>query len=125
VPTWICAERAQRDYVLDNIGELVVKPIDGHGGAGVVIGPEAPERWRSGVASRANRSATSPKSDRVSTPTFDGEGFHHVDLPAFVHLRPGRRYGDGTRHAGRAERWQHADPHRELILGRRQQDTGS
>ena len=26
VPTWICAERAQRDYVLDNIAELVVKP---------------------------------------------------------------------------------------------------
>jgi uncharacterized circularly permuted ATP-grasp superfamily protein len=41
VPTWICAERAQRDYVLDHLDELVVKPIDGLGGSGVLIGPEA------------------------------------------------------------------------------------
>jgi carboxylate-amine ligase len=43
VPTWICAERDQRDYVLDNIAELVVKPIDGFGGIGVLIGAEATE----------------------------------------------------------------------------------
>ena len=41
VPTWICAERAQRDYVLDNLADLVVKPIDGFGGNGVIIGPDA------------------------------------------------------------------------------------
>lgn len=29
VPTWICAERGQRDHVLNHLGELVVKPIDG------------------------------------------------------------------------------------------------
>ena len=32
VPTWICAEREQRDFVLANLAELVVKPIDGFGG---------------------------------------------------------------------------------------------
>ena len=41
VPTWICAERDQRDYVLDNLSALVTKPIDGLGGSGVVIGPDA------------------------------------------------------------------------------------
>ena len=41
MPTWICAERAQRDYVLDHLSELVVKPVDGLHGRGVLIGPEA------------------------------------------------------------------------------------
>jgi carboxylate-amine ligase len=96
VPTWICAERAQRDYVLDNIAELVVKPIDGHGGAGVVIGPEASAEV---LEARRRRLLTQPEryiaqeTVALSThPTFDGEGMypHHVDLRAFVHLRPGR-----------------------------------
>ena len=95
VPTWICAERAQRDYVLDNLADLVVKPIDGHGGIGVVIGPEA-----SGEALEVRRRELQNQPERfiaqetvaLSThPTFDGEGMypHHVDLRAFVHLRPG------------------------------------
>jgi carboxylate-amine ligase len=95
VPTWICAERAQRDYVLDNLADLVVKPIDGHGGTGVVIGPEA-----SGEALEVRRRELQNQPERyiaqetvaLSThPTFDGEGMypHHVDLRAFVHLRPG------------------------------------
>ena len=37
VPTWLCAEREQRDFVLANLGDLVVKPIDGLGGSGVLI----------------------------------------------------------------------------------------
>ena len=75
----------------------MVKPVDGFGGAGVVIGPEAttealevrrrelqtqPERW---IAQETVALSTHP--------TFDGEGMypHHVDLRAFVHLRPGPR----------------------------------
>jgi carboxylate-amine ligase len=95
VPTWICAERGQRDYVLDNIAELVVKPIDGFGGIGVVIGPEA---TREELDARRRQLKTQPERYiaqeviALSThPTFDGEGMypHHVDLRTFVHLRPG------------------------------------
>jgi carboxylate-amine ligase len=95
VPTWICAERGQRDYVLDNIAELVVKPIDGFGGIGVVIGPEATQEE---LDARRRQLKTQPERYiaqeviALSThPTFDGEGMypHHVDLRAFVHLRPG------------------------------------
>jgi glutamate---cysteine ligase / carboxylate-amine ligase len=93
VPTWICAERAQRDYVLDHLGELVVKPIDGFGGSGVLIGPEATD-----AALEARRRELLIQPERfiaqdlvaLSThPTFDGDGMypHHVDLRAFVHLR--------------------------------------
>jgi carboxylate-amine ligase len=95
VPTWICAERSQRDYVLDNIAELVVKPIDGHGGTGVVIGPEAAadalEVRRRELQTQPERYIAQQAIALSTHPTFDGEGMypHHVDLRAFVHLRPG------------------------------------
>ena len=99
VPTWVCADRAQRDYVLAHLAELVVKPIDGLGGGGVLIGPDA-----SDAALQARRRELLTQPERfiaqelvaLSThPTFDGEGLypHHVDLRAFVHLRAD---GDGS-----------------------------
>jgi carboxylate-amine ligase len=95
VSTWVCAERDQRDYVLAHLAELVVKPIDGLGGSGVVIGPEAGEaeleKRRRELTLQPER-FIAQKMVKLSThPTFDGEGMypHHVDLRAFVHLRPG------------------------------------
>jgi carboxylate-amine ligase len=41
VPTYLCRDPAQRIQVLDRLGELVAKPVDGYGGRGVVIGPDA------------------------------------------------------------------------------------
>jgi glutamate---cysteine ligase / carboxylate-amine ligase len=95
VPTWICAERDERDFVLANLGDLVVKPIDGLGGSGVLIGPEASE---AALDARRRELETQPErfiaqeAVNLSThPTFDGDGLypHHVDLRAFVHLRAG------------------------------------
>ena len=68
VPTWVCAEREQRDYVLDNIGGLVTKPIDGLGGSGVVIGPEASNEMldaRRARTARAARALHCAGSDRA------------------------------------------------------------
>lgn len=96
VPTWICAERAQRDYALENIADLVTKPIDGFGGSGVVIGPEAGadvlEARRRELQAQPERYIAQEAIALSTHPTFDGEGMypHHVDLRAFVHLRPGR-----------------------------------
>lgn len=95
VPTWICAERAQRDYALENLADLVVKPIDGFGGSGVVIGPEAGadvlEVRRRELQTQPERYIAQEAIALSTHPTFDGEGMypHHVDLRAFVHLRPG------------------------------------
>jgi carboxylate-amine ligase len=95
VPTWICAERNQRDYVLDNLADMVVKPIDGFGGAGVMIGPEASDRAldarRRELLSQPERYIAQDVVALSTHPTFDGEGMypHHVDLRTFVHLRPG------------------------------------
>ncbi len=41
VPTHDLADPAARDEVLDRLGELVLKPRDGHGGTGVTFGPSA------------------------------------------------------------------------------------
>ena len=93
IPTWICAERDQRDFVLANLADMVVKPIDGLGGSGVLIGPEASD---TALAARRRELFTQPERFiaqelvALSThPTFDGDGIypHHVDLRAFVHLR--------------------------------------
>ncbi|CAB4900213.1 unannotated protein [freshwater metagenome] len=39
VPTWVLADEADYAAVRDRLGELVVKPVDGYGGQGVVFGP--------------------------------------------------------------------------------------
>ncbi len=93
VPTWICAERAQRDYVLEHLGELVVKPIDGLGGSGVLVGPEstdaALEARRRDLLIQPERFIAQELVALSTHPTFDGDGIYpqHVDLRAFVHLR--------------------------------------
>ncbi|WP_206428476.1 carboxylate--amine ligase/circularly permuted type 2 ATP-grasp protein [Mycolicibacterium stellerae] len=95
VPTFICAEREQRDHVLDNLAALVTKPIDGLGGGGVVIGPEATmellDARRRELQAQPERYIAQEVIALSTHPTFDGEGMypHHVDLRAFVHLRAG------------------------------------
>lgn len=41
VTTYPCVDPDRRAEVLDRIGELVLKPVDGYGGQGIVIGPHA------------------------------------------------------------------------------------
>ena len=41
VDTWRLEEDEAREEVLDRLAELVVKPVDGSGGKGIVIGPRA------------------------------------------------------------------------------------
>ncbi len=101
VPTWRCADRAERDFVLGHLDELVVKPIDGFGGMGVVIGPEATDEQlanrRRELISQPERFIAQPTVALSTHPTFDGDGMypHHVDLRAFVHLRA-RDAGDSA-----------------------------
>lgn len=93
VPTYLCSVREQRDMVLDRLSELVVKPIDGYGGAGITVGPECTEAE---LDDRRRELQTHPDQFiaqevvRLSTlPTFDGHGIQrrHVDLRMFSHLR--------------------------------------
>ncbi|MEE2035270.1 glutamate--cysteine ligase [Rhodococcus chondri] len=93
VPTWVCADRAQRDTVLDRLHELVVKPTDGFGGGEITIGPEASEaelaKRSFELNFRPERFVAQEVVPLSTHPTFDGTGLypHHIDLRAFVHLR--------------------------------------
>ena len=40
VPTWLLADEADHAAVRDRLHELVIKPVDGYGGQGVVFGPQ-------------------------------------------------------------------------------------
>ena len=41
VPTYPCVDPERRAEVLDRLDELVLKPVNGYGGKGIVIGPHA------------------------------------------------------------------------------------
>jgi carboxylate-amine ligase len=92
VPTYRCADATESEAVLDRLDELVTKPVGGHGGSGVLIGPEAgPEE----LAQRRREIGENPAAwvaQEVVTlstlPTYI-EGRmepRHVDLRAFVYL---------------------------------------
>jgi carboxylate-amine ligase len=93
VPTYRTSDDTEARIVLDRIGELVTKPVDGHGGIGVLIGPEASAAE---VAARRSEIAANPSgwvAQEVvalsSHPTLAGSRLQprHVDLRAFVYLR--------------------------------------
>ncbi|MDD7942088.1 glutamate--cysteine ligase [Actinomycetospora lutea] len=94
VPTWSCADPDQRDHVLAHLDELVLKPVDGYGGQGIVVGPhaDAAELEAAAAAVRADpASFVAQETIRISThPTFTGTALEPrvVDLRAFVVLAP-------------------------------------
>jgi carboxylate-amine ligase len=92
VPTYRTSNPTERLSVLDRVGELVTKPVDGHGGLGVLIGPSAPAAE---VALRRLEIAADPDGwvgqevvTLSSHPTLVGSRLEprHVDLRAFVYL---------------------------------------
>lgn len=99
VPTYPCVDPDRRAEVLDRLGELVLKPVDGYGGQGIVIGPHA---TRAELAELAEAVRADPAGwvaqDLVHLSTHpthvDGRlEPRAVDLRAFV-LQS--RRGDGT-----------------------------
>ncbi|MET8158123.1 carboxylate--amine ligase/circularly permuted type 2 ATP-grasp protein [Sphaerisporangium sp. NPDC005289] len=92
VPTYLCRETEDREQVLDRLPELVVKPVDGYGGQGVIIGEHASarelEQVRERILAEPERWVAQETIALSTHPTFDGERMrpHAVDLRAFVFL---------------------------------------
>lgn len=90
VDTWRCGEPAHREEVLDRLDELVLKPVDGSGGKGIVIGPRASraelDELRAKVLEDPRSWIAQPVVQLSTVPTFvDGElGPRHVDLRPFA-----------------------------------------
>lgn len=90
VPTYVCWNDGQRQYVLENLDKLVVKAVNESGGYGMLIGPHASQRERNAFAEKIE---ARPR-DYIAQPTlalsrvpvlvddhFEGR---HVDLRPYV-----------------------------------------
>jgi carboxylate-amine ligase len=92
VPTYPCADPHHLAEVLNRLDELVLKPVDGYGGHGVVIGPEASSAELAELATtvQAHPEAwVAQELVSLSThPTFTGTRLEPraIDLRAFVLL---------------------------------------
>ena len=94
VPTLLCSNEKQREEVLDRLGELVVKPIDGYGGADITVGPECSadelEQRRREIRETPERFIAQDIVPLSTLPRLvDGEFVpSHVDLRVFVLQKP-------------------------------------
>ncbi|HEX4252410.1 MAG TPA: carboxylate--amine ligase/circularly permuted type 2 ATP-grasp protein, partial [Pseudonocardia sp.] len=90
VPTYHCADADLRAEVLGRLDELVLKPVDGYGGVGIVIGPHADAAELATVAGHIRAEPdrwVAQELVQLSThPTFAGDRIEPraVDLRAFV-----------------------------------------
>ena len=90
VDTYRLEEDEARAWVLAHLDELVVKPVDGSGGKGLVIGPQATaaelEELRAKVLADPRGWIAQPVLQLSTVPTFaDGEfSPRHVDLRPFA-----------------------------------------
>jgi uncharacterized circularly permuted ATP-grasp superfamily protein len=90
VDTFDLRDPDQRAHVLDRLDELVVKPVDGSGGYGIVIGPSASdeqiERLRRQVLENPRGWIAQEVVQLSTSPTHTGDGFapRHVDLRPFA-----------------------------------------
>jgi len=90
VPSYLCMYDDQREYVLNNLDKLVVKPANESGGYGMLIGPRATPEERAQFAEliRANprNYMAQPTLDISTAPTLvDGQlAPRHLDLRPFV-----------------------------------------
>ncbi|WP_444454954.1 circularly permuted type 2 ATP-grasp protein [Rhodobacter capsulatus] len=86
VPTWQCAKPDDCKYVLENLGELVVKEVHGSGGYGMLVGPKSTkeqiEMFRAKIEAHPENYIAQPTLALSATPTFVEEGIapRHVDL---------------------------------------------
>jgi uncharacterized circularly permuted ATP-grasp superfamily protein len=98
VPSWLCMVDKDRDHVLKNIHQLVVKPANESGGYGMLIGPRAtPEehdRFRELIKANPRNYMAQPTLSLSTAPTLMTDGTvepRHLDLRPFILSR-----GDST-----------------------------
>ncbi|MEL6179537.1 MAG: circularly permuted type 2 ATP-grasp protein, partial [Myxococcota bacterium] len=90
VPTWVCDREADRTYVLEHLGELVVKAVDASGGYGMLMGPQASRAELDTFAERIRANPrgyiAQPRIELSTSPTWVGDRVapRRVDLRPFV-----------------------------------------
>jgi uncharacterized circularly permuted ATP-grasp superfamily protein len=90
VPSYLCVNKPERDYVLDNLDKLVVKPANESGGYGMLIGPKATVKEREQFANLIRRNPRNymaqPLLALSTAPTLVDHNAEprHLDLRPFI-----------------------------------------
>lgn len=90
VPTYLCWEPHQQDYVLQNLDKLVVKSANESGGYGMLVGPHATpeqrEQFRDRIIATPRNYIAQPTLCLSRVPTITPDGFEgcHVDLRPYI-----------------------------------------
>ncbi len=90
VKTYACRNPEDKAYVLENLAELVVKPVGESGGYGIVVGPKATKKELAEIKTLIERNpknyVAQPMIGLSVSPTLTDEGVapRHVDLRPFV-----------------------------------------
>lgn len=94
VPTYLCDNQKDRQYVLENIHELVVKETNAAGGYGMLIGPKATKaehnKFKKLIKANPRNYIAQPTLSLSTVPTLNEKGI----APRHVDLRPYILYGD-------------------------------
>lgn len=132
VPTYICDDEKQREHVLANLKDLVVKPTNESGGYGIVLGPHATDEELADAAERIRNNPrehiAQPMLELSTSPTLTDGGLEprHIDLRPFVlagrevyvmpggltrvALRPGSMIVNSSQGGGSKDTWVICDP---------------
>ncbi|HDZ08163.1 circularly permuted type 2 ATP-grasp protein [Pseudohongiella sp.] len=90
VPSYLCMFEDDRNYVLDNLDKLVVKPANESGGYGMMIGPHVSKKERKKFAELIKADPRNymaqPTLALSTSPTLIDHGMEsrHVDLRPFI-----------------------------------------
>jgi uncharacterized circularly permuted ATP-grasp superfamily protein len=90
VPSYLCTDERERRYVLEHLGELVVKPANESGGYGMLIGPRSTkkqrDKFRKLVVADPRNYIAQPTLSLSTVPivTPRGPSPRHVDLRPFI-----------------------------------------
>jgi len=90
VPTYLCSDPEHMEYVLEHLGELVVKPANESGGYGMLIGPHATaseiEKFKGLIQENPRNYIAQPTLNISTSPTLCKDQLEprHIDLRPFV-----------------------------------------
>ena len=90
VPTYVCVDEQDREYVLSHLDELVVKPTNESGGYGILMGPQATPQERAAyvdlIQADPRNYIAQPMLQLSTVPTLIEDKLkpRHVDLRPFV-----------------------------------------
>lgn len=90
VPSYLCHDAKDRQYVLENLDKLVVKPANESGGYGMLIGPRASkaerETFRDLIQADPRNYMAQPTLSLSTAPivTDNGPSPRHLDLRPFI-----------------------------------------